>query len=55
MRQVFVLALLFITQGLTLNKHNEVKVTVESRLEDDEAAGDHLHKLERRSILSSEL
>ena len=50
-----ILALLF-TQGLALAKHNEVKVTVESKLEDDEAAaGDHLHKLERRAIPSSEV
>lgn len=53
MRQVLILALLF-TQGLALAEHNEVqKVTVESAIEDDEAAGGHLHKLERRAIPSS--
>ena len=53
MMQVLILALLF-TQGLALAEHNEVqKVTVESKLKDDEAAGDHLHKLERRAIPSS--
>lgn len=55
MRQVFVLALLLITQEVALDEHNEVKVIVESKLKDDEAAGNYLHKLERRSILSSEL
>ena len=54
MRQVLILALLF-TQGLALAEHNKVEVTVESKLEDDEAAGDHLHKLERRAIPSSEV
>ena len=49
-----ILALLF-TQGLALAKHDEVKMSVESKLEDDEAAGDHLHKLERRAIPSSEV
>ena len=50
MMQVLILALLF-TQGLALAEHNEIqKVTVESKLKDDEAAGGHLHKLERRAI-----
>jgi hypothetical protein len=53
-RQVLMLTLLF-TQGLALDKHNEVKVTVDIKLEDDEAAGDNLHKLERRAIPSSKL
>ena len=53
MRQVLVLAFLF-TQGLTLDEHNQVKVIVESKLEDDEA-DDHLHKLERRAVSSSGL
>ena len=52
MRQVLILALLF-TQGFALAEHNEMKVTVESKLKDDETAGDHLHKLERRAIPSS--
>ena len=54
MRQVFILALLFITQGIALDEH---KVTVESKLEnyDEPAADDHLHKLEKRGVSSSEL
>ena len=56
MRLVFILALLFITQGIALDEH---KVTAESKLEsyhDDEAAADdHLHKLEKRAVSSSEL
>ena len=54
MRQVFIFALLFITQGIALDEH---KVTVESKLEnyDEPAADDHLHKLEKRAVSSSEL
>ena len=54
MRLVFILALLFITQGIALDEH---KVTVESKLEsyDEAAADDHLHKMEKRAVSSSEL
>ena len=57
MMLVLILALFF-AQGLAFDKHNQLNVTVDSKIEDHEA-DDHdsqyLHNLERRAISSSEL